>query len=343
MALKKQTYTPHTQVAVMTHDTPTSRRQLYRELTENTDDINIFSTYWWLGSLCGEEGWDVAFAYGNKGQVTAAIPFVRTSILGRQIIKMPPLTHRFSIWIDKLSLKSFKEEEKAVQQIISSFPTGGYINLQLECAEYRSVFNWAGFIETARYTYLIPNLQGKSEEELHSGFSSGYRNKIRKASKLVSTRISDDIDLFYSINKKTFERQKIPIPYSIELLRKHDKELKIRQRRVIFFAVDDTGKVHSGLYLTYDSKSAYVHMVGEDPNLRSSGAGIKLIYEALIYTKRELGLDTFDFEGSMLKNVEPVRRNCGGQKTLYSNFTRHESRLFQIGYTVRNMLRKRVY
>ena len=44
-----------------------------------------------------------------------------------------------------------------------------------------------------------------------------------------------------------------------------------------------------------------------------------LIWHAIQYTKETLGLDIFDFEGSMIESVERVRRDCGGVQRAYSS------------------------
>ena len=100
-------------------------------------------------------------------------------------------------------------------------------------------------------------------------------------------------------------------------------------KRKIFYAEDAEGKIHSALYLTWDSNSSFVHMVGEDPNLRNSGAGILLIWEAMKYTSKVLELECFDFEGSLMENVERVRRDCGGVQTPYFMISKTSSRLLK--------------
>jgi hypothetical protein len=96
-----------------------------------------------------------------------------------------------------------------------------------------------------------------------------------------------------------------------------DKALSKRKAREIFFAVDSQGREHSALYLMWDNQSAYVHMVGEDYNLRSSGAGILLVWEAIKFTRETLGLNKFDFEGSMIEPIEEVRRSFGARQVPY--------------------------
>ena len=69
-----------------------------------------------------------------------------------------------------------------------------------------------------------------------------------------------------------------------------------------------------------------MHMLGEDPQLRSSGAGILLAWEAMQYTKKELGLNRFDFLGSMIEPIEIVRRSLGGRQVPYFHITKVRAR-----------------
>jgi hypothetical protein len=54
---------------------------------------------------------------------------------------------------------------------------------------------------------------------------------------------------------KTFKRQGLKKPYSLEFLKKHDKVLAENNSREIFFAIDENDNIHSALYLTWDNNS----------------------------------------------------------------------------------------
>ena len=128
----------------------------------------------------------------------------------------------------------------------------------------------------------------------------------------------------------TFKRQNIKIPYSFEFLKRHDNYLSKHKSREIFYAVDDDNQVHSALYLTWDYNSSYVHMVGENPDLRNSGAGMLVIWEAIKFTKNQLQLNSFDFEGSVIESVERVRRGFGAKQKPYFNISISNSFLLKI-------------
>ncbi|MGI6455404.1 MAG: hypothetical protein ACOX5R_07230 [bacterium] len=96
----------------------------------------------------------------------------------------------------------------------------------------------------------------------------------------------------------------------------HDAAISNKSGK-IFYAMDSENRIHSSLFLIWDSESSYVHMIGEDPQLRNSGAGILLIWKAIEYTSKVLNLHKFDFEGSMIESVEQVRRDFGATQVPY--------------------------
>lgn len=176
-------------------------------------------------------------------------------------------------------------------------------------------FYWNKYQQTTHYTYIIDDLNNL--DDVYNNFTSKARGKIRKASKCVIVTYDRTLKEFYQINKMTFERQNIDIPYNYDFIVKHDEVLKENNSRKIFFAIDEQGQIHSALYLTWDQKKSYVHMVRENPKLRNSGAGYLLILEAIKLTKETLELCSLDFEGSMIESVEKVRRAFGAKQYQY--------------------------
>lgn len=312
-------------------------KDLYRKLCKTESTIPIFSKDWWLDAVCGHDHWD-AVVIEKNGNIISAMPYYITQKKGFKVITMPPLTQAMGPWIkyppnqkyaNKLSL-----EKELYLDLIKKLPDFDHFaqNFNYRVTNWLP-FYWKGFEQTTRYTYIIENLGDL--KEVFSRFKDNMRNKINKARKIVSVIDEGRIEDFYAINRKTFERQGIKIPYSLELIINKDKELAERNYRKIFFAVDKEGRIHSALYLIWDELSSYVHMAGEDPDLRKSGAGILLIYESIKFTKEILGLDCYDFEGSMIESVEEVRRSCGGVQKSYFSISKTNSRLLKCRNTLK--------
>jgi hypothetical protein len=303
-------------------------KEKYIALCDRESLIPVYCQYWWLDSLCPDE-WDVILIEKN-GQVVAAMPYYLRKKTLFTFQTMPVLTQNLGVWLkypENLDgQKKISFENKIIKEVLKALPKSDMVNINLHYAYTNWLpFYWAGFRQTTRYTYIVEGLEDLVK--VYERFDPTVKNKIRKAENLVETVFTDDINKFYEINRKTFIRQKINIPYSLELLQKHDSVLKERNARKIFFAMDKNGNLHSALYLTWDKMSSYVHMAGEDPDLRSSGAGIKLIWDAIKYTHETLHLDKLDFEGSMIEGVEQVRRKFGGVQYPYFNLIKFNNRL----------------
>lgn len=318
-------------------------KEKYRELCTTEPSIPIFSKDWWLDAVCGKDNWDVVIFENKRDDIIAAMPYYAIkSRYGFKNIIMPKLTQTMGPWVKYPPNQKYASrlsfEKNVMNALIDSLPKFDNFtqNFHYSITNWLP-FYWHGFKQTTRYTYVINDL--KDLEEVESRFKGNMRNKIRKAQKLVRVVTDRTVDTFYKVNKLTFDRQNISIPYSLEFLKRQDNALQEHNARKIFFAVDNNDQVHSALYLIWDSMFSYVHMVGEDTNLRQSGAGIFLILEALKFTSYELGLDCFDFEGSMIESVEEVRRSCGGVQKPYFQITKANSRLFKLKNLIRQVIR----
>ncbi len=309
-------------------------KEKYRELCTTEPSIPIFSKDWWLDAVCGEDNWDVVLVENKGSNIIAAMPYYAIkNRYGFKEIIMPKLTQTMGPWLKYppnhkyASRLSF--EKKIMNELINGLPQFDSFrqNFHYSITNWLP-FYWQRFKQTTKYTYVLDDL--RDLEDVASRFKNNMKNKIRKAQKIVGVVTDRSVDEFYKINKLTFDRQNISIHYSLEFLKRQDNALKEHNARKIFFAVDNNEQVHSALYLIWDSMSSYVHMVGEDSNLRQSGAGIFLILEALNFTSHELGLDCFDFEGSMIESVEEVRRSCGGVQKPYFQITKTNSRLLKL-------------
>ena len=305
-----------------------TKKEIYRELCKYEKSVPIFSKDWWMDTVCGENNWDVLLV--EKGeQIVASLPCYLRKRGKRRYITQPPLTQTNGIWIkyppNQKYCKKLAYEKKVMTEIINQLDE---LNLDYYNQNFHySITNWLpfywkGFKQTTRYTYVIDDIENL--DEVYENFECSIRNKIKKAKKINIKIVSkDDIETFYMINKKTFDRQNIAIPYSLKLIERLDNTLKGKKARKMFFAVDENKKIHSVLYLIWDSISSYVHMVGEDPELRNSGAGILLVWESIKYTKNILHLNVYDFVGSMIEPIEEVRRSCGGIQKPYFNISKN--------------------
>lgn len=311
----------------------------YKEfLSLQKKSVPIYYNPWWLDLVCGENNWICLFAYSGDVIVAAwPVPYDQK----RRLIITPTLTQRLGPLIFYPENQKYEArlgyEKKIVSQLIDQLPKFNKMRLNLgyDCTNWLPYY-WKGFEQTTRYSYVIDNMI--SLESVYKELKSSARGKIKKGGKYVDLVLNDSIEEFYRINSMTFIRQGMRTPYSLDLIKAMDNELRSRGLRKIFFAKDkETGRYHSALYLMWDSHTSYLHLMGDDPSLRNHGAGMFLIWKAIEYTFEELRLRNFDFEGSMIEGIEEVRRSFGAVQKQYFQISKTNSRLEKVKEFIKTM------
>ena len=299
----------------------------YRDFCRTAPDVPVFAQPWYLDA-CAEGGaWDVVLAHDN-GRVVAALPYFHKRKGPFRYVTMPPFVKMLGPYLLPEFRGVLKKEHELLAELIRQLPAFAAFKQNF----YPTVTNWLpfywqGFRQTTYYTYrlALPDLA-----RLEAGLSTRLRRDIRLARQRV--RVVHDLPLatFYAVNRLSFVRQGLAVPYSEAQFRHHDAALAAQGARQLFFAVDDEDRVHSVAYLIWDATTAYYHLSGDDPALRTSGAGLLLVWEAIRYAREVLGLACFDFEGSMLPGVERIRVRFGAVQTPYFFVWKYNSRAFEL-------------
>ena len=235
-----------------------------------------------------------------------------------QYITMPMLTAYLGpYWLNQDRLKTtskLAKQKNLLQDLAKQIP-----KTLLTCVnchpdmETLLPLRWEGYTEKKRYTY---RLQLTDKKELWDNLDAKQRNVIFKAKDRLEVVSGDDIDLFYDLNQKPFDRQDIAIPYNRDFIKRMDQVLTERKNRKILFAKDAKSVTQAAVYAAYDHHTVYLIAIGSDPEHRNQG-GVPLLIWSLI----EFFVEThkiFDFEGSVIPNIEAFFRSFGGDLVSYS-------------------------
>ena len=312
-------------------------KEAYRTFCKKNPELPVFLTDWWLDTVCEKGSWEVCLSKDKNGIIQGVLPFHITRYMGIKVNIMPPLTPYLGVWLKypKNLKKEYKKrsfEKRVYSNLISQLPKTAYYaqNHPIQLNNWLP-FYWKGFKQTIRYTYRIEN--PINLVSTYSYFKSNVRNKILKAKKKLEIIESDDIELFYAINQLTFHRQSKKVPYSLEFIIKIDKVLYSRKQRKILLAKDQNNQIHAGIYLVWDAKTVYNLMLGADTELRNSGAVQLLLWTGIqLASKKNC---TFDFEGSMMPNIEAMFRSFGGKLTPYSKIYKAGNYFFRLLNSIR--------
>ncbi|MBC8062344.1 MAG: GNAT family N-acetyltransferase [Clostridiaceae bacterium] len=301
-----------------------SDKDKYKKLCNTENSIPIFSTYWWMDTVCGEDNWDV-FLVEKGNQVLATLPYFLNKSLGDRFVCQPMLTQKNGIWINYP--KNQKNEKKLtfennvmtnVSEKIDSLNVSSYNqNFDYGFTNWLP-FYWKGFKQTTRYTYVIEDTS--NIEEIFKCFNSNVKSNILKLQEEATVYFSEDIEAFYKLHKDVFDRQKLKLKYSLEFLKKLDAECSKRGVRKMIFVKDKEGNLISAVYLVWDENSMYYLMSGSKTENRNFNFNTLAVWESIKLASQMN--KKFDFEGSMIQPVAEYFRRFGPVQKTYFNISK---------------------
>jgi hypothetical protein len=280
----------------------------------------LFQQPWWLDAVA-PGAWDAAVVT-KDGQMVGRLPYVRIRRFGLTILGQPMLTQFLGPWIKAGTGKThtrLDREHEIMRDLIAALPRHDVFIQECHPSITNCLpFYWQGFSVSVRYTYILDELDDL--DTIWAGFRKTARTHIRRAEQEVVIRAIDDIEPFIALNRMSYERQGISMPYSAELIRRIDAACSARAVRRILLAEAADGTPHAAVYLVWDADTAYSLMSGNNPHLRSSGAISLLRWEAIKFARQVAR--RFDFEGSMLQPVERFFRAFGGRQVRFAHLAR---------------------
>jgi lipid II:glycine glycyltransferase (peptidoglycan interpeptide bridge formation enzyme) len=226
----------------------------------------------------------------------------------------PPYTPHIGLFFEnKLQNKANAQSfSKSIIQLVADFITTQsssivtialpptYIDLQ--------PFIWKNFKVVPNYTYEL-SLEGKSYDDIQKLYSTERRNEIKRATKdQVETVLNYNNELILSMVEKTFERKNKSLNKSV--LAKILFEYANQENSFSYISYYK-GKPSSVAFCIYHQNRAYYILGGYDQSNKHIGAGAAAV-DACIKHSINLSIKHFDFEGSMIQNVEKYFRGFGG-------------------------------
>jgi hypothetical protein len=288
-------------------------------------DTCVFCQPWWLEAVA-PGCWDIAVAWRGD-EVAGVWPYAFKVRLGRyRLLEQPELSFYLGPWLLSSSARSarrLREEKDLMTELHDALP---------EFASFRQWFHprvtnwmplqWKGFSQTTRYTYLTP--KGTDLAALWDETETNIRTDVRKARKELDVVEGADVEEFLELQRLTYERQGMALPFSEGAFRRLDAACAERGCRTILIARDSTGRPHAAAYLVRDSTTLYSFLRARDPEMKR-GASALVLWAAIERASAEGR--AFDFVGSWEEHIERFVRAFGGRQTPFFEVKKTKSRL----------------
>lgn len=280
-------------------------------------DVSIFNGSWWL-DICTDSRWKKELFCHKHGVLSFTYAY-RERIAGFKEIYRPPLTPFLGIaWEKRNSVVTESQELTVLAEGIPLFldKLPSFVRFKMNFHPmfgWWSPFFWGGFSQTTRYTYRITNLD--DIDGVWNNFNVNAKRNIKKAEKTIQIYRGNNPELLYSLFNKTMRHQGKRPGYRKKLLIDLCNEIYARRSGEILIAYDKQGVPHSAILVVWGNNESYYLVGGTDPQLRTSGAMMLTMWNAIKDASAHANI--FDFEGSMQKGIDKFIRNFGAHPCPY--------------------------
>ncbi|MFC1932959.1 GNAT family N-acetyltransferase [Chloroflexota bacterium] len=288
---------------------------LWDNLVDESSQGTVFHKSFWLKA---SEKKIVIYGYFKGRELYAGIPLSHCVKFGIRVA-LPPLLTPYSgvllrksegkyvtrLSAEKEATQKIAQKLKSDQHFVNFMYPPGVVNIQ--------PFLWEGFSLSIMYTYIIQ--LDRSLEDIWNAMEFETRHHIRKAEKdgIVINK-SDDFNQTLNLVEKSNTRQNRDVRSELMVCPAHDEVLAKRGQCKSFLAQDKNGDNIAAVYIVWDNRRSYNVLSGYDSEKKHHGASTLALWKAIEFSKQELGLEEFDFEGSMVPRLERFYRGFGGQQ-----------------------------
>ncbi len=189
-------------------------------------------------------------------------------------------------------------------------------------------FHLANFENRLRYSYWI-NLKDQSLAEIKAKFHTKLRSEIKFAEQ-QNFQLTEalSVDTFVAVCQQTFLQKGAKFPFTIAFLKNYCEKLVAKKVLELTGIKDGQGRVMAVVGILKTPQTSTLILSGFDKNGIQRGANEYLIYDRIQQAKKEAGF--FDFEGSMIPEIESFYRKFGGEYTPYLNVYKNSTKQFMV-------------
>lgn len=282
---------------------------------------SVFNSVKWL-EIYGK-GLSTFGIFNDNKELVGAFNLYTIKQYGVKMIKTPPFSPHIGLTFINPAQQVHQKNTfvKKINQCVGEFllkqQAGIYfIALPTNLIDTQNYY-WLKFNVCPNYTYQT-NLR-YSEEELLNLMSDKKRNSIKKAIKDgIVVEQTNDFSAIKKIVEQTYSRKSKKLNNNLinSIL---DKFANNSNSYALVAKLNN--QVTAMSFCIYDNNTAYYLLGGYNVENKHNGSGALIIYSSILHAKK-LGLKCFDFEGSMLREVEENFREFGGDLIAYQTLNK---------------------
>ncbi|MFN0032850.1 MAG: GNAT family N-acetyltransferase [Flavobacteriales bacterium] len=275
----------------------------------------VFNSAAWL-NMYGKQLQVMSIEHDNR--IVGAFNQWLTKKPGNTFYRTPPMmpNNGLTMQMKASNASNMLSESKVMMELMADYylkKSKGLVSIVFP-PEIKDMqpFAWRQFKVVSGYTYRMP--LHFAQEVMEARMSTTHRNAMKSAVKDgLRSELTHEYSIVESLVNKTFER-------------KEKRSNVVLVKKILYQFANDANsfsyitwqgeKPVSGTFCLVDKDIVYYIMGGYDQQLKHNGAGILSLFNSILHAK-QLGKSFFDFEGSMLPEVEKYFRGFGAELTPY--------------------------
>jgi len=268
----------------------------------------------WMDAVCIKGDWGVVVSQDVDKNLEGVLVYHIRKYRGFTFILMPPLTFYNGIYLNyRDNIKNHSKltyENEIIEKLITQLPKHDlyYQQYSPQITNWNNLY-WKEYSQSTRYSYIIDKSIG--EDKLWEGLKGNVRRNIKKAEKLCRVE-TVDFDTFWKSCSLSFsERGKTP-PFNKEVLQRLCAAMSSNGAgKIAVCRHKETNEILAGNFTVSDKKTTYYVCGYYNPKGKEIGGLSYLLWETIL----KMPTQFFDFEGSMIKDIEYFFRAFGGELT----------------------------
>ena len=269
-----------------------------------------------METVCHGKRWDVALAHNDDGAIIGAMPYLVGSKLGMRYIVQPQLTQYNGPWY-----KSDNPEERhyADIQLRAHIQSLRLMLFQQNFSPLLTqIEGWKNYTITPRVTYRLEDIS--DPQRLFDHFDKSRRQRqIRRAERTMVPDNDITAEQFACFHAEYWQsrgkKDLLPHEFMVRII----STALQREQGILLALRDGDGTLQAARFVAFDDNCAYALLSALRPN-HPNGASALLFW--LILQQLSGRCRSFDFEGSMDKNIAFSYSLYGAQPTTYYQLTR---------------------
>ncbi len=265
-----------------------------------------------MNAVVTKGSWDAIVAKDKNNNLEAVLVYHIRTYLGFKLILMPPLTAYGGLFLNYP--KGTKEhskisfENKIINRLFDELPDHDLFYQQFHPSIKNWLpLHWKKYKQSTRYTYQL-NLK-RDNEKLWGQLKSSVRTNVRNAEPHCQIDTISFEDYWDNLSS-SYEKRNKKNPFRKDLLSRIYNAFNSENRCRLNCVRDNlTQEILAGIFIIEDEKSSYYLSGFFHPDKKTKYAFSFLIWKSIINSNTEI----FDFEGSIIPDIEKFFRSFGGQ------------------------------